>query len=180
MAPVPDSVLLCLAVSYSEFRSSEWWQIMLGWGGGGGHTLIVMVGEYCRGTEKRIKTSLPWSNTQFTLHRAAAVSDVNPLWLRLHCAVNSAPPLAPSKYYSPRQFRGVRAEERNRKEEKRLTFSLWKEWRKFPLSSPSSLGVPGGLLMPLKLFGEFWKQSGRNIWANVFSFSHKNLFFFPD
>lgn len=36
-----------------------------------------------------------------------------------------------------------------------LTFSLWKEWRKFPLSSPSSLGVPGGLLMPLKLFGEF-------------------------
>lgn len=41
---------------------------------------------------------------------------------------------------------------------KRLTFSLWNEWRKFPLSSPSSLGVPGGLLMPLKLFGEFWRE----------------------
>lgn len=37
----------------------------------------------------------------------------------------------------------------------RLTLSFWKEWRKLPPSSPSSLGVPGGLLMPLMLFGEF-------------------------
>lgn len=36
-----------------------------------------------------------------------------------------------------------------------LTLSFWKEWRKLPPSSPSSLGVPGGLLMPLMLFGEF-------------------------
>lgn len=27
MAPVPDLVLMCLAMSYSDFRSSEWWQI---------------------------------------------------------------------------------------------------------------------------------------------------------
>ena len=36
-----------------------------------------------------------------------------------------------------------------------LTLSFWKEWRKFPPSSPSSRGVPGGLLMPLMLLGEF-------------------------
>lgn len=43
-----------------------------------------------------------------------------------------------------------------------LTLSFWKEWRKLPPSSPSSLGVPGGLLMPLMLFGEFCGgQEGR-------------------
>lgn len=39
-----------------------------------------------------------------------------------------------------------------------LTLSFWKEWRKLPPSSPSSLGVPGGLLMPLMLFGEFCRR----------------------
>lgn len=39
-----------------------------------------------------------------------------------------------------------------------LTLSFWKEWRKFPPSSPSSRGVPGGLLMPLMLLGEFWRE----------------------
>lgn len=39
-----------------------------------------------------------------------------------------------------------------------LTLSFWKECRKFPPSSPSSRGVPGGLLMPLMLFGEFWRE----------------------
>lgn len=41
-----------------------------------------------------------------------------------------------------------------------LTLSFWKEWRKLPPSSPSSLGVPGGLLMPLMLFGEFCRRWG--------------------
>lgn len=40
-----------------------------------------------------------------------------------------------------------------------LTLSFWKEWRKFPPSSPSSRGVPGGLLMPLMLLGEFCRES---------------------
>lgn len=39
-----------------------------------------------------------------------------------------------------------------------LTLSFWKEWRKFPPSSPSSRGVPGGLLMPLMLLGEFCRE----------------------
>lgn len=42
-----------------------------------------------------------------------------------------------------------------------LTLSFWKEWRKFPPSSPSSRGVPGGLLMPLMLLGEFCRESIR-------------------
>lgn len=132
-----------------------------------------MVGEYYRGTEKRgfkhTSTNThthtfsppqhaPWSNAQLALHSAIVVGDVNKLWLWLNCAVNSALPLALSKYsHSHQQPSDVSwGEEMSRG--KRLTFSLWKEWRKFPLSSPSSLGVPGGLLMPLKLFGEFWKQ----------------------
>lgn len=47
-----------------------------------------------------------------------------------------------------------------------LTLSFWKEWRKLPPSSPSSLGVPGGLLMPLMLFGEFcgkWRGGGERV-----------------
>lgn len=47
-----------------------------------------------------------------------------------------------------------------------LTLSFWKEWRKFPPSSPSSRGVPGGLLMPLMLLGEFCRESrGGEPWA---------------
>lgn len=109
----------------------------VGWGGGGGgrgHTLIVMVGEYYGDTrEEKIKTtfprpSSPWSNPLLALH-AALASITSPVMLP-----------------AERSWR-----------KGRLTFSLWKECRKFPLSSPSSLGVPGGLLMPLKLFGEFWR-----------------------
>lgn len=44
-----------------------------------------------------------------------------------------------------------------------LTLSFWKEWRKLPPSSPSSLGVPGGLLMPLMLFGEFCGRWGKEV-----------------
>lgn len=47
METIPDLVLKCLAVSYNEFRSLEWWQKKDSRGEGReGHTLIVMVGEY--------------------------------------------------------------------------------------------------------------------------------------
>lgn len=87
---------------------------MSGGGGGGGHTLIVMVGEYYGGTEKRgLKThlslSLPssaWSNAQLAPHTAAVVSDANTLRLWLYYVVNSALPLASSKYYYSHQRSG--------------------------------------------------------------------------
>lgn len=44
-----------------------------------------------------------------------------------------------------------------------LTFSLWKECRKFPPNSSPSLGVPGGLLMPLRWFGEFCEEAGKRL-----------------
>jgi len=76
---------------------------------------------------------------------------------------NPAPRLSSSPTFCPR----AACEQQNRGQKgwmapvliPTLTLSFWKEWRKLPPSSPSSLGVPGGLLMPLMLFGEFCRRA---------------------
>lgn len=86
MAPVPDSVLMCLAVSY------KWVQILgmmannVGWGGGGSHAHRHGWRVLWRHGEERIKTYLSpsrftFTNIQLTLHTANEVSDVNMLQL---------------------------------------------------------------------------------------------------
>lgn len=44
-----------------------------------------------------------------------------------------------------------------------LTLSLWNGFKKLPAISPSSRGVPGGLFIPVMLFGEFQKSRRRMI-----------------
>lgn len=155
MAPVPDTVLMCLAVSYSEFRSSERWQIMMGGVEGRSHTHRHGWRVLWKQRKEKIKTHTQFSLTAFVKHPACQlVSDTNTLWStvldhRFHQSTVTV------------TYSTVMLTEKQNWQQEKLTFSLWKEWRKFPLSSPSSLGVPGGLLMPLKLFGEFWKQSAQ-------------------
>lgn len=66
--PVPDSVLMCLAVSYGEFRSLEWWQSRVGWRRGS-HAHRHGWRILWRHREERSKTQLfflpssPWSNS---------------------------------------------------------------------------------------------------------------------
>lgn len=154
---------MCLAVSYGEFRSLEWWQSRVGWRRGS-HAHRHGWRILWRHREERIKTQLfflpssPWSNSLLALHTATVVI-FNMLWLQLYCMGQQRGTSGFIKYY----YSPVMLTEKRNWQEGRLTFSLWKEWRKFPLSSPSSLGVPGGLLMPLKLFGEFWRRRVCNV-----------------
>lgn len=101
MAPVPDLVLMCLAVSYSKFRSSEWWQIMSGGAEGRSHAHRHGWRVLWKHREQRIKThrALLGQTPQLVLHTATASGDVNMLWLWFHCVVNSALPLASSKHF---------------------------------------------------------------------------------
>lgn len=137
----PDSVLMCLAVSYCEFGSLEWWQIMSGGLEEGSHAHRHGWRVLWRHTEKKIGTQL--SPNQILLCQPSTL----------------LPVLYTSDFYNG----PVKSPTGRSWQKLILTFSLWKEWRKFPLSSPSSLGVPGGLLMPLKLFGEFWRQEVCNV-----------------
>lgn len=159
--PVPDSVLMCLAVSYGEFRSLEWWQSRVGWRRGS-HAHRHGWRILWRHREERSKTQL-FFPPKFSLVKLSASPNTatvvifNMLWLQLYCMGQQRGSFI-KYYYSP-----VMLTEKRNWQGGRLTFSLWKEWRKFPLSSPSSLGVPGGLLMPLKLFGEFWRRRVCNV-----------------
>lgn len=162
MAPVPDSVLMCLAVSYSESRSSEWWQKMSGGVEGRSHTHRHGWRVLWRHREERIKTHV--FATKFSLVNRLVISLLlkSVMLICFDCSFTALYLWLHQKTITVTNSAVMLAEEKNR-QEGRLTFSLWKEWRKFPLSSPSSLGVPGGLLMPLKLFGEFWKQRVHNV-----------------
>lgn len=87
---------------------------------------------------------------------AAAPTRHNPSPKGPHCAKPTHPSAGTPRGLSHHPQAGTHS----------LTLSFWKEWRKLPPSSPSSLGVPGGLLMPLMLFGEFcgrWRGGGEQV-----------------